>query len=177
MAPRTRDRFHLVADNGTGGPQSSADYTLRTVQVAPAATLTAASINGRTATLSGTVDAHGVAGATYVFALQSTSSIYAIATDPVVVPAGGPVSVSAWVAGLPAGQSFEVRLTVTLESQAVSSAAQTITTAGEAPYVPRVTVPQDPMAYLRCPPACPTPPAPAPPPPSDAQAAAVVGDR
>lgn len=111
LEPATTYHFKIVADNGTGGPQHSADQTFTTAQLPPTPAIGAVSDVTRTAvTLAGTVDTHGVAGTAH-FAIVQTDGTYSDATTPVDLNAtSGPQSVTANVAGLPAAASFRARV-------------------------------------------------------------------
>jgi DNA-binding beta-propeller fold protein YncE len=137
LQANTQYHFRIVADNGTGGPQAGADQTFTTALAPPSASAALPSdVTTTSATLRGTIDAHGVAGATYRFVVAGAGVPYdgATAWAP-VADATGPVQVSAPLAGLPAAASFTVRLDVVDAAGSGSSDPVTFQTAA-APAAP-----------------------------------------
>jgi hypothetical protein len=120
---------------------AGADGTFTT---SPAPSVTFGAVSGvgtGSVTFSGTVDAHGLAGATYSFTVTGASTPYASFTEPVAVPAGsGPVAVSATISGLPPGESFHVRLSASAAGASGASEQADFSTAG-LPAVPGASTP------------------------------------
>jgi DNA-binding beta-propeller fold protein YncE len=137
LQPSTTYHYRLVADNGTGGPRAGPDRTFTTADQPPTPTTGAATdVTTSSATLHGTVDAHGHPGS-YSFSITQTDGTYADSTPATPIPAGaGPVEVSTAVAGLPAGGTFNVRLAVTTTGGSRSGQPQSFATAPNPSYSP-----------------------------------------
>jgi hypothetical protein len=124
LAPGTLYHFRVTADNGTGGPQYGADGTFIT---APAGAAGAREVKTEAATLTGTVDPHGVA-TTYHFD-YGPSSAFGFSTPEVSAGVGdGEIAVSLPVADLVAGQTYQVQVVATSNGQTRTGAAGSFTT-------------------------------------------------
>jgi hypothetical protein len=109
LEPSTTYHFRVVADNGTGGPQQGVDQAFVT---APAAGAGASGVTTRRATLTGTIDPHGVA-TSYHFNYGTTSS-YGSST-PELDGGSGDVErlVSREIQGLLADTTYHVQVVAT----------------------------------------------------------------
>lgn len=109
LEPSTTYHVRVVATSGSDS-WSGADGTFTTP---PAPVSTASAVTGvgtSTATLNGAVDTHGAAG-TYQFEVSSLDSVYTLVSPERTLGAGtGARGVSEGVSGLPAGETFTVRL-------------------------------------------------------------------
>jgi hypothetical protein len=125
LQPGTVYHYRIVADNGTGGPQHGTDGSFVT---APAAPATASDLTTRKATLTGTVDPHGVATSYHFDYGPSTS--YGASTDETQAGSGdAEQAVSQPVSGLDPGTTYHVQLVATTDGITHTGADVTFTTA------------------------------------------------
>src|SRR5215218_3942180 len=115
--------FRVVADNGTGGEQASADDTFTT---APAAAPTATDVTAVSATLNGTVDPQG-GSSSYHFE-YGTDTSYGTSTPAATQSGSGDTPVSADISGLDAGTTYHFRLVSTTDGSTVVTDDGTFTT-------------------------------------------------
>ena len=111
LAPDTTYHFRVVADNGTGDPQQGADQVFIT---APASGAGAKELTARTATLNGTLNAHGSA-TTYHFNYGPSSNYGAHTPEIDGGSADGDLTVSQKVADLSPSTSYHVQLVATTD--------------------------------------------------------------
>ncbi|MCW2993517.1 MAG: hypothetical protein JWQ18_1012 [Conexibacter sp.] len=112
LEPSTTYHVQVVATTGNR-TSTGADGTFTTPDAPTALAIASTGVSTSAATLHGTVDTYGLAG-TYRFDVTSLDSAYASSTDERPAPGGsGAQQVAAPVTGLPAGERFRVRLTVT----------------------------------------------------------------
>jgi hypothetical protein len=129
LQPDTTYHFRMVADNGTGGPVTSADQTFKT---APAAPPTATYVTGNSATLTGAMDPRG--SGTYHFE-YGTDTSYGTSTPEAPAPAAsGDQTVTAAIKGLAPATTYHVRLVST------SGGNTTVTGDGTFTTLPAATV-------------------------------------
>jgi hypothetical protein len=120
LTPGTTYHVRVVAT--TNGQTTTGDDGTFTTGAMPVSVATEPTgITTTQATLGGTIDTHGLAGA-YHFEITSVSGTYSTTTDPQPTPSGeGPQTVSAALSGLPPGESFLVVLSVTSNQATVAS--------------------------------------------------------
>jgi hypothetical protein len=117
--------FRVTADNGAGSPQQGADQTFIT---APAAAAGATGVTTQTATLTGTVNPHGVQ-TSYRFDYGQGAG-FGLSTPEFSAGSGdGEITVSAPVTGLVSGRTYHVQLVATSgDGQVRTGAAGTFST-------------------------------------------------
>jgi hypothetical protein len=109
LLPGTTYHFRVVGDNGVVGPQAGADQTFTTAPVVGAG---ASDLTARRATLTGTIDPHGVA-TTYHFNYGPTTS-YGTSTPEVAGGSGdGERVVTQQIAGLSPSTTYHVQVVST----------------------------------------------------------------
>jgi hypothetical protein len=125
LQPGTTYHFRIVADNGTGGPQTGADQTFIT---GPAAAASATDITAVKATLTGVVNSHG-ASAKYHFEYSGAGET--LTTDEVdASPVDGDTPVTAVSGPLRPGTVYTVRTVIVVVTDPNTGAS--ITTTGAA---------------------------------------------
>jgi hypothetical protein len=133
LAPSTTYHVRVVATSGSD-TWSGADGSFTTPPVPTNTAGVATGVGTSTATLNGTVDTHGTAG-TYQFEVSSLDSAYTLVSpERGLSAATGARSVSEAVSGLPAGETFTVRLVSNSQDGTGYSDLMTFATAS----VPRV---------------------------------------
>jgi IPT/TIG domain len=135
LKPQTTYHFRVdLIRNGQVSP--GPDVTFKTV--GPVATFgTISGLTPTAATLSGTVDARGLSGGTYHFAVKASDSTYAGTTQELAIPEGtGSVPVSATITGLPAGSTFTAGLVISAGGGLGSSDLVDFQTPDLAPFIP-----------------------------------------
>lgn len=129
LSPGTNYHFRVVSDNGVGGPQFGADQTFTT---APAAGGGASDVTGTRASLTGTINPHGVA-TSYHFNYGPTSS-YGARTPEVDAGAGnGERVVSHSISGLLPDTTYHVQVVATSASGVVHEGADGLFRTAPAP--------------------------------------------
>jgi hypothetical protein len=119
LSPGTTYHYRLVGDNGIGGPQFGPDQTFTT---APAAGAGAKDVTTRRATLTGTIDPHGVA-TSYRFNYGTTAS-YGSSTPEVGGNSGdGERLVTQQISGLVPDTTYHVQVVATSADGVVHSGA------------------------------------------------------
>jgi hypothetical protein len=148
LAPSTTYHVQVVATSGDV-IRSGGDGLFTT---APAPTATAAfptGVSTSAATLTGTATTFGAAGS-YHFELSALDGSYTTVTaDRALAATADPQPVSVAVAGLPAGETFEVQLVVTANEAIEYSDLITFATA-PVPLVAPVTPDSDPTTVFGC---------------------------
>jgi hypothetical protein len=111
LAPGTTYHFRVVADNGTGGPQTGADQTFTT---APATATGATDITAVKATFAGVVNSHGGAAKYHFEYTRPGSPSPVTGTTPEVdaSPVDGDVSVTAISGPLNPATTYTVRAVI-----------------------------------------------------------------
>lgn len=135
LTPGTTYHYRVIATNASG-PTVGADRTFQTTgtapppPTAPSATTGGATVNGASATLSGSVTPNGV-DTSYYFEFGTTAN-YGQQTPPQGAGSGsGAVSVAATLPGLTANTTYHYRLVAAGPNSAFSIGAdRTFTTAG-----------------------------------------------
>jgi hypothetical protein len=128
LAPGTTYHYRLVVTN-VDGTATGDDKTFTTASAPTVTTGQATNILQNSATLAGTVDAHGAA-TTFTFQYGTTTA-YGTQTTSAAVPAGsGAVAVAANLKGLKAGQTYHYRLVATNPSGTTNGADATFKTKG-----------------------------------------------
>ncbi len=112
LLPETTYHFRVVGDNSFGGPQAGADQTFIT---APAAGGGASSVTSTQATLTGTINPHGVPS-TYHFNYGPTSAYGASTADANAGPGDGGQRVSLPVSGLLPDTTYHVQVVAASEN-------------------------------------------------------------
>jgi hypothetical protein len=112
LQPDTTYHFRVAGDNGFEGPQAGADQTFIT---APAAAGGAGSVTGTTATLTGTINPHGVQS-TYHFNYGPTSAYGASTSDVDAGSGEGDQRVSLPVSGLLPNTTYHVQVVAVSEN-------------------------------------------------------------
>ena len=120
LQPGTLYHYRIVADNGTPGGVPGVDGTFIT---APGAQAGASSVTSEIATLTGTVDPHGVQ-TTYHFEYGPTAGMGLSTAETSAGAGDGERSVSTQVAGLMAGRTYYVQLVATSADGTVRTGAQ-----------------------------------------------------
>jgi hypothetical protein len=129
LDPGTTYHFRVVVDNGTGGPQFGADQTVIT---APAAGGGATNVTAGRATLTGTVNPHGVA-TSYHFNYGATAS-YGASTPAINAGSGaGDRLVTHEVSGLLPDTTYHVQVVATSADGTVRAGADGLFRTAPAP--------------------------------------------
>jgi hypothetical protein len=127
LAPGTTYHYRLVVTN-VDGATTGGDRTFTTASAPTVHTGVATNVKQNSATLTGTVDAHGAATFTFQY---GTATSYGSQTTSTTVPAGsGAVPVTANLKGLKAGQTYHYRLVATNASGTTNGADATFRTKG-----------------------------------------------
>jgi hypothetical protein len=134
LQPDTPYEVSLIAEN-LGGTETATE-TFATLP-APVATISAPTdITTTSATLHGSLEAHGLPG-TYSFQVSSSTSPYQEATPATAIPAGpDPVAVSAALGELPAAGSYTATLVITTAAGSARSEPLEFQTAAYPPPGP-----------------------------------------
>ncbi len=120
LTPGTTYHVRLVATIN-GQTTTSDDATFVTGAMPVAVATDATGVTTTQATLAGTINTYGKDGS-YRFSVDALDGSYTTSTDAQSVPAGdGPHNVSAALAGLPAGESYRVVLSVTSNGATTTS--------------------------------------------------------
>jgi hypothetical protein len=147
LQPSTTYHYKLIADNGTGAPAETSDGTFTTAPPVPEPTTGAVTnLTPTTATVSGSVDTHGLAG-TATFVVAQTDGSYAKSADVVLDAADGPRAVKADLSGLPSAAAFEVRLTITTAGGQRFGDLVSFATPAKPTYVPPAPPPATGSSY------------------------------
>jgi hypothetical protein len=134
LVPDTTYHVQVVATDADGVVRSSSDGLFRTAPAPVAAVIGSSGVSTDTATVAGEVNTFGLTG-TYHFDVWSLDSGYAVSTPRRAVAGSASAErVSADLAGLPAGETFVVQLTVASNDSTGVSDQETFATAA----VPRV---------------------------------------
>jgi hypothetical protein len=138
LAPDTIYHVQVVATSDDGVTRYGGDGLFRTAPAPSAVAISPIGVSTGSATLIGDVETHGLAG-TYRFDVSSLDSSYQSSTaEQPVAGNDGVERVSVPVGGLPAGETFVVRLVVTSNDFTEHSDQVTFATA---PLPPRVFPP------------------------------------
>ena len=138
LQPNTAYHYRLVAQNSFGTSYGY-DYTFTTPGPTPTVGgLSATPTSTTAATLSGTVNPEGTAGAGYYFDYGTTSA-YGHSTALTSVSGTSNVAASAAVTGLTPGTTYHYRLSVGPTGNYVRSADETFTTPAALPVVSNAT--------------------------------------
>jgi hypothetical protein len=134
LKPQTEYHYRLAATNASGTVYS-ADQLFRTL--GPIASIgEVAGVGSTSALLNGAADSRGLSGATFRFTVSASTSPYSALTAEAPVPVGsGSVPVSTVISGLPSGETYVVRLSVTAGGATAYSEATTFQTAAGPAYV------------------------------------------
>ncbi len=124
LAPGTLYHYRVSAENGVEGPQLGADATFIT---APAAAASAGEVTSRKATLSGTIDPHGVA-TTYHFNYGPSTAYGASTPEADGGSASGEQTVAAHISGLSPSTTYHVQVIATSGGISYSGADGSFTT-------------------------------------------------
>ena len=124
LQPDTLYHFRLSAENGVEGPQTGADGTFFT---APAAAASASEVTTGKATLTGTINPHGVAS-TYHFNYGPGTSYGASTPEQSGGSGNGDQIVSEHISGLSPGRTYHVQVVATSDGISRSGADGTFTT-------------------------------------------------
>jgi hypothetical protein len=144
LIPNTTYHGRVVATIN-GQTTASDDATFTTGAMPEAVATDPTGVTTTEATIGGTVNTYGKDG-TYRFLVDAVNGSYTTTTDALPTPAGdGPHSVSAALAGLPAGESFRVVLSVTSNGGTTASDQVVFSTAPvQAPPAPPPVGPNGP---------------------------------
>jgi hypothetical protein len=144
LQPGVTYHYRLVADNGNGPAAASGDQTFTTADPPSTPTTGVASdITTTTATVSGSVDTHGLAGRA-TFSIIQTDGNYSQSVGPVALNAvDGPQSVTATAAGLPGGGRYTVRIASSTSGGVRSGSPVSFSTNPLPGYQPPAPTPDD----------------------------------